>query len=157
MYWSYSIIEYMEACHWSRGRRKRAFHWSEGKWSTNCCSLALWPQPFQKKLPRLTPRQFFSRNFVTLVANFEPKLKTWSHQIMFYTRIQKIFKTIANRSLLFAIVLNGKQDFLFGPMSISYSSLFLFPNQLIHTNVTLRLTNQTYFVNFLSFEKSLSN
>ena len=36
----------MEACHWSRGRRNRAFHWSEGKWSTNCPSFALWPQPF---------------------------------------------------------------------------------------------------------------
>ena len=41
----------------------------------------------RKKLSRLTPRQFFSRNFVTLVANFEPKLKTWSRQIMFYTNI----------------------------------------------------------------------
>ena len=30
---------------------------------------------------------FFSRNFVTLVADFEPKLKTWSRQIMFYTNI----------------------------------------------------------------------
>ena len=40
----------MEACHWSRGRRKRAFHWSEGKWSTNCCSLALWPQPLRLKI-----------------------------------------------------------------------------------------------------------
>ena len=40
----------------------------------------------RKKLSRLTPRQFFSRNFVTLVANFEPKLKTWSRQIMFYTK-----------------------------------------------------------------------
>ena len=28
---------------------------------------------------------FFSQNFVTLVADFGPKLKTWSHQIMFYT------------------------------------------------------------------------
>ena len=40
----------------------------------------------RKKLSRLTPRQFFSRNFVTLVANFEPKLKTWSRQSMFYTK-----------------------------------------------------------------------
>ena len=29
---------------------------------------------------------FFSRNFVILVADFEPKLKTWSRQIMFYTK-----------------------------------------------------------------------
>ena len=33
----------------------------------------------------LTPRQFFSRNFVTLVADFGPLLKTWSYPIMFYT------------------------------------------------------------------------
>ena len=39
----------------------------------------------RKKLSRLTPRQFFSQNFVTLVADFEPKFKTWSRQIMFYT------------------------------------------------------------------------
>ena len=40
----------------------------------------------RKKLSRLMPRQFFSRNFVTLVGNFEPKLKTWSRQIMFHTK-----------------------------------------------------------------------
>ena len=45
----------------------------------------------------------------------------------FFPRVQKIFKTIANRSLLFAIVLNRKQDFLFEPMSISCPSLFPFP------------------------------
>ena len=32
---------------------------------------------------------FFSRNFVTLVADFGPKLKTWSRQIMFYTKSAK--------------------------------------------------------------------
>ena len=35
----------------------------------------------------LAPRQFFSRNFVPLVADFGPKLKTWSRQVMFYTKI----------------------------------------------------------------------
>ena len=36
---------------------------------------------------------FFSQNFVTLVADFEPKFKTWSRQIMFYTRILVAFVT----------------------------------------------------------------
>ena len=40
----------------------------------------------EKKTGEALAETVFSRNFVTLVADFGPKLKTWFRQIMFYTR-----------------------------------------------------------------------
>ena len=46
-------------------------------------------QNFEKKTASASASPvFFSQNFVTLVADFGPKLKTWSRQIMFYTKKQ---------------------------------------------------------------------
>ena len=58
-------------------------------------------------LARLAPRQFFSRNFVTLVADFWPKLKTWSPQIMFYTRNLDLIEVISCWALRVSSCKNG--------------------------------------------------
>ena len=67
----------MEACHWSRGRRNRAFHWSEGKWSTNCLSFALRPQPNFYERFDFAPPPFLVKNVKNCTFGFPYQTRTF--------------------------------------------------------------------------------
>ena len=85
------------------------------EWAIIKVKMAIYCGTLRQQLLSMHGVEWYCQFFVTLVANFEPKFKTWSRQIMFYTnnfwnfqKIQNFEKKIPKSRIFFQNFQNHK-------------------------------------------------